>query len=593
MNTSETTMYDWHALPWRKLERTVYKLQTRIYQASRRGETEAVHKLQRLLIHSRSTALLAVRRVAQDNQGKRTAGIDGVASLSDCEKFALAEEIHRRPLVSKAKPVRRVWIPKPGKDEKRPLGIPVMEDRARQALAKMALEPEWEAKFEPTSFGFRPGRSCHDAVEKIYRHMRNAPKYVLDADIAKCFDRINHEALLDKLGTFPSMRRAIKAWLKAGIMDGGELFPITEGTPQGGVISPLLANVALHGLATTIEKAFPKQKTLKGRHPKPIPWRPAVVRYADDFVILHRDLDALKQAQQIAAEWLKGMGLEMKPSKTRITHTLNAIDGPAGFDFLGFHFRQYPRGKNRCMLNTNGEPLGFTSSVRPSPTSQKRFLAKIREVLHSRRNASQTGLIALLNPIVRGWGNYFSTVVSKDTFKKMDNLIFKKLWAWAVYRHNNKNHHWVGRKYWLIGTHGWRFGNRSIWLHRLSEIPIRRHILVQSGRSPYDGDALYWSTRTGAHPELPRSLARLLKMQGGCCPVCGLFFKPGDRMQTVRRFEDRTGDQPGKLVLVHEYCLASPGKRHAMTTHHITEEPDERELSRPVLETSMNGDVHA
>jgi len=591
MGASETMTYSWNAIPWRELETGLFKLQKRIYQASRRGETEAVHKLQKLLIKSRGAAILAVRRVAQDNQGKRTAGIDGIASLSDQDKLALAQELHRLPLVSKAKPVRRVWIPKPGKDEKRPLGIPVMEDRARQALAKMALEPEWEAKFEPNSFGFRPGRSCHDAVETIYRHMRTVPKYVLDADIAKCFDRINHEALLDKLGTFPSMRRAIKAWLKAGIIDGGELFPVAEGTPQGGVISPFLANIALHGLATAVEGAFQAEKTLNGRKTL---WKPVVIRYADDFVILHRDLDALKRAQQIAADWLKGMGLEMKPSKTRITHTLNEIDGPVGFDFLGFHFRQYPRGRSRCMLNTNGEPVGFTISVRPSPTSQKRFLEKIRDVIQRHPNAPQRGLIGLLNPIIRGWGNYFSTVVSKETFRKMDHLIYQKLWAWARRRHPNKGRYWVTSRYWMLPTRGWTFGiDGEITLHKLSKIPIRRHIKVQGHRSPYDGDVAYWSGRAKMLPGMRPSLYRLLEAQQGICPVCGLFFKPGDRWLMARRFEGRAEGHPRRPVLVHEHCQDSPDLRYVTTTHHLTEEPDDGKLSRPVLKTSVNGDVHA
>jgi RNA-directed DNA polymerase len=424
--------------------------------------------------------------------------------------------------------------------------------------------------------------------------MRTVPKYVLDADIAKCFDRINHEALLEKLGTFPSLRRAIRAWLKAGIMDGGQLFPTSEGTPQGGVISPLLANIALHGLATAVEDAFQATKFPNGRYEQGIPWKPVVIRYADDFVILHRDLDALKQAQQVAAEWLKGMGLEMKPSKTRITHTLEMSDGSAGFDFLGFHFRQYPRGSTGCMRNTNGQLTGFTISVRPSLASQKRFLEKIREVVHSHRNAHQAGLIRLLNPIIRGWGNYFSTAVSKDIFGKMDHLIFKKLWAWALRRHPNKGRHWVASRYWLLRTRGWTFGiDGKITLHKLSEIPIRRHIKVQGHRSPYDGDGVYWSTRARALPGMPPSLVRLLQAQQGCCPTCGLFFQPGDRMLMARRFEGRAEGHQGQTVLVHEHCQDSPDGRYVMTTHHLTEEPDEGKLSRPVLKTSVNGDVHA
>jgi RNA-directed DNA polymerase len=245
MSTVARPVHEWKDLPWRTIERQVFKLQKRIYQASKRGEVKTVHSLQRLLMRSWSARCLAVRQVTQDNRGKRTAGVDGVKTVAPPARLALARTLGVRP---KAQPVRRVWIPKPGSDEKRPLGIPTMRDRAAQALAKLALEPEWEARFEPNSYGFRPGRSCHDAIEAIFCAIRFKAKYVLDADIAKCFDRIDHTALLNKLRTFPRLRRAIRAWLKAGVIDGPELFPTAEGTPQGGVISPLLANIALHGL---------------------------------------------------------------------------------------------------------------------------------------------------------------------------------------------------------------------------------------------------------------------------------------------------------------------------------------------------------
>jgi len=593
MNTSAKRMYDWNSIAWRKLEKGVFKLQKRIYQASCRDDKKTVHKLQRLLIKSRSAALLAVRRVAQINQGKSTAGVDGLSSLNNKEKLELARKIMSKPITSKVKPVRRVWIPKPGKTEKRPLGIPIMEDRARQALVKMALEPEWEAKFESTSFGFRPGRSCHDAVETIYRHMKVIPKYVLDADIAGCFDNINHKALLDKLGTFPSFRRMIKAWLKAGIFDGGTLFPTTEGTPQGGVISPLLANIALHGLATTVGSAFQLYKYPDGGHGKQVRWKPVVIRYADDFVILHPDLDALKRAKQIAIEWLRGMGLEMKPSKTRITHTLWEVDGNVGFDFLGFNFRQYHRGKTYSIKNAAGKLVGFTTSVKPSKEAQKRFLCKIRTILRSYRSISQAGLIRLLNPVIRGWGNYYSSVVSKEIFGKLDYLIFEKLWSWAKRRHPNKNRHWIALKYWLLPTYGWAFGTKGEFtLHRMRDIPIRRHVVVQQHKSPYDGDAIYWSTRAGKHPEMPKSLSTLLKCQKGCCTVCGLFFKPGDQM-FIRRPRGRINGQKEKTVLIHEHCQKSSDKTYAMTMHHFTEEPYEGKLSRTVLKTSANREVCA
>src|SRR5215510_14459359 len=224
---------EWSTIPWRKLERYIFRLQKRIYKAKQRGDTRAVRGLKRVLKRSKAAKTLAVRQVTQDNRGKRTAGIDGVKNLTPAERQAMASHL---TLEGKATPVRRIWIPKPGKDEKRPLGIPTMMDRARQALAKMALEPEWEAVFEPHSYGFRPGRSCHDAIEQIFTAMRKE-KYILEADIKGCFDNIAHEALLDKVND-PELRPLLKGWLKAGIMDQ-EVFQATQqGTPQGGVTTP-------------------------------------------------------------------------------------------------------------------------------------------------------------------------------------------------------------------------------------------------------------------------------------------------------------------------------------------------------------------
>ncbi|WP_414519919.1 reverse transcriptase N-terminal domain-containing protein, partial [Nostoc sp. PCC 9305] len=231
--TRHQPMVEWKDIPWRKLERVVYKLQKRIYRASLRGDVKALRKLQKTLMKSWYAKCLAVRRVTQDNQGKKTAGVDGIKTLSPAARLKLVANLK---LGSKVKPTRRVWIPKPGADEKRPLGIPTMYDRALQALVKQALEPEWEARFEPNSYGFRAGRSCHDAIEAIFNSISKKAKYVLDADISKCFDQINHKALLQKLNTFPTIRRQIRAWLKAGVMESGQLFSTSEGTPQGGVI---------------------------------------------------------------------------------------------------------------------------------------------------------------------------------------------------------------------------------------------------------------------------------------------------------------------------------------------------------------------
>ena len=236
MSTGLAPMYRWETIPWKKLQRTVFKLQKRIYRATQRGDVRTVRKLQRLLQKSRSARFLAVRRVTQENQGKKTAGVDGVKALTAPQRLKLANTL---TLGAKAQPVRRVWIPKPDTTELRPLGIPVMADRARQTLVKAVLEPEWEAHFEPNSYGFRPGRSCHDAIEAIFTAIGHKAKYVLEADIAQCFDRIDHTALLAKVHTSPSLRRQLKAWLKAGVLENGQVFPTTAGTMQGGNLTPL------------------------------------------------------------------------------------------------------------------------------------------------------------------------------------------------------------------------------------------------------------------------------------------------------------------------------------------------------------------
>ncbi len=275
---------------------------------------------------SEAARLIAVRRVTQENQGKKTAGIDGVKSVQPKDRLVMADCIHPKHWKSqKPKPVRRVWIPKPGKAEKRPLGIPTMLERSKQALAKMALEPEWEAIFEHNSYGFRPGRSCHDAIAAIFNHIRSKPKFVLDADIKGCFDHINQEALLKKLQTYAALRHAVKAWLNAGVLDKYVFASTEEGTPQGGVISPLLANIALHGMELAAASMY--RKTVG---------KPALIRYADDYVILHADKEVLQTAANAVEEWLKGMGLALNQKKTRITHTLTPYEGNVGFDFLGF-----------------------------------------------------------------------------------------------------------------------------------------------------------------------------------------------------------------------------------------------------------------
>ncbi|NET64460.1 MAG: group II intron reverse transcriptase/maturase [Moorea sp. SIO1G6] len=386
---------EWNKVNWRKLEKTLFKLQKRIFRASERGDVRAIRKLQKTLMKSWSAKMIAVRRVTQENKGKKTAGIDGVKHLNQRRRLALVDSLK---ISKKAQPTRRVWIPKPGRKEKRPLGIPTMYDRALQALTKQALEPEWEARFEPNSYGFRPGRSCHDAIEATFKNISRKPKWVLDADIAKCFDKINHDALLSKLNTYPSIRRLIKSWLKAGVMDKGIFSTTEKGTPQGGVISPLLANIALHGMEERIKQFAETMKGNKSKNRRAL----SLIRYADDFVIMHKDQTVVEECQKIISKWLNDMGLELKPNKTKVTHTFD------GFDFLGFNIRQYKVGKNQSKQ-------GFKTIIKPSKEKVLEHYRQLSKVIDKYRAAPQEALIRQMKPIIRGWCNYYSSVCSKET----------------------------------------------------------------------------------------------------------------------------------------------------------------------------------
>lgn len=541
---------EWNKLPWKQMEKKVHKLQTRIYRASSRGDRRTVHRLQKTLLKSWSAKCLAVRRITQDNTGKKTAGVDGIKSLSPEARLDL---VNRLKLGNKAKPTRRVWIPKPN-GEKRPLGIPTIHDRALQALAKMALEPEWEARFEPNSYGFRPGRGCHDAIEAIYNHLRFKSKFVLDADISKCFDKINHQALLEKVNTFPTLRRQIKQWFKAGFVDGKELFPTEEGTPQGGTISPLLANIALHGLEELIAEKFPRK--WKGK--EIIRQVPAVIRYADDFVLLHENVETILECKETVSEWLLLMGLQLKPSKTRISHTLTEYEGNVGFDFLGFSIRQFKTGNYHSFRSNKGEPLGFTTQIQPSREKQKAHQKRIGEVIRNHRSGSQASLIVELNPIIRGWSNYYSTIFASQTFNKMDFLVWQKLRSWAIRACPKTKKYQVMPKYWKKrGNENWRFtAKNGMALAKHLDTKTKIHEKVKGQKSPYDGDYIYWATRMGKHPQISSRLASLLKKQRGRCNDCNLYFYDGALIEIdhIQPVSQGGKDEYHNLQALHRHC---------------------------------------
>lgn len=547
----------WKEIQWVTVDKVVFRLQLRIYKAAMKQEFEKMYKIQKLLISSQMAKYLATRKVTQDNAGKNTPGVDSKLITTPNQKFDLANQLK---LDGKSSPILRTYIPA-GPDKQRPLGIPTITDRAKQMLAYLALCPQWEAQFEASSYGFRPGRSVQDAVEAVFLGIAKKPKWVLDADISKCFDSINHQYLLDKCKTYPEMRKQIKAWLKAGILDGGDFTFPEMGTPQGGIISPLLANIAMHGLRDKLDKHI---NTLGGHRPNN---RQALtyVRYADDFVIMYPDKEVLEQLKEVTERFLKPIGLELHPIKTRIVHTLNATDdSPPGFTFLGFDVIQKKKWiKMREAITKRPSSQTFVTLITPSKEGVKKHKLKIREVVQSYRGASQTRLIQKLNPIIRGWALSKRTQISSKIFQSLDKYVYLLLWKWARKRHPKMSKYKLKEKYWhIVGSRNWVFGVKDgknevpLRLQLHSKIPIKRHAKVKGNASPFDGNLIYWATRTGRNPLIPPIKARLIQDQKGRCGICGEFFLPDDIIERDHIVPKALGGKNARenVHAVHRYC---------------------------------------
>lgn len=497
---------DWHAIEWRTVERNVRTMQIRIAKATQEGDWRRVKALQRSLTRSLSARSLAVRRVTE-NQGKRTAGIDRELWDTPTLKWeavsSLKQQRRYRPM-----PLRRVYIPKANGKE-RPLGIPTIKDRAMQALHLLGLEPVVESQSDPNSYGFRRNRSTADAMSQLFvcLSQKAAAPWVLEADIEGCFDHINHAWLVSHVRMD---KMILRKWLKAGVVYKGQLASTIEGTPQGGIISPTLANVALNGLEAGLQ-AYIRTLVAQSKVQK---LKVNVVRYADDFVISGASRDLLEGVVRPWVEtFLAQRGLRLSPTKTRVTH----ID--AGFDFLGWNFRKY----------------SGTLLIKPSKKNVQAFYGKVREIVKSHKTVKQAELIELLNPVLRGWAQYHHPVVAKETFNRLDSLLWWRLLRWARRIHPKKSTPWVVKKYWTIfdGRRDFaaqvRLNNgETQWkrLYRLADMEIVRHKKVKGDFNPFDPKWEAYGEDLRAQ-RLLKSMAyrvqwsKLLSSQDGKCVRCG------------------------------------------------------------------------
>ena len=534
----------WHSIDWAKCHREVRRLQARIVKATWEGKHGKVKALQWILTHSFSGKALAVRRVTE-NQGKKTPGVDGVTwSTPEAKSQAM---LSLRRCGYRPQPLRRVYIPK-ANGKMRPLGIPTMKDRAMQALYLLALEPVAETTADRRSFGFRPERSTADAIEQCFKALSKkvAPQWILEGDIKGCFDNISHDWLLANI---PTDCTILKKWLKAGYMEDRQLFPTEAGTPQGGIISPTLANLVLDGLEARLHAKIGRTRQVNGKQVKLMV---NYVRYADDFIVTGRSKELLEQEiKPLIEEFMRERGLALSPEKTKITH----ID--EGFDFLGQNVRKY-----------NGKLL-----IKPSKANVATFLEKVRSAIKGNKALDQGKLIQMLNPMIQGWANYHQHVVSKEAFARVDHEIWRTLWQWAVRRHPKKSSVWIKKRYFhSVGTRNWVFAaatgekfpnGKPILksLRKATDTPIRRHRPIKLEAHPFDSQwEMYFEART-SHKMLNslrdrKKLIRLWLDQDRRCPICRELItrKSGWHVHHILWRVNGGGDGSTNLIMVHPNC---------------------------------------
>ncbi|OTA18126.1 group II intron reverse transcriptase/maturase [Xenorhabdus beddingii] len=526
----------WHTINWYRVTRQVRELQVRIAKATKERRWRKVKTLQRMLTRSFAAKALAVRRVTE-NRGKKTAGVDGELWNTPETKWRAIDRLKRTGY--KPKPLRRVYIPK-ANGKLRPLGIPTMLDRAMQALYLLALEPVAETTADRNSYGFRPMRSTADAIEQCFVNLsrKTSSEWVMEGDIKGCFDNIDHEWLLANI---PLDKQVLRKWLRSGFIESNRLFPTEAGTPQGGIISPVLANMALDGLEKVLETHFGKKNT-KASYKTKVNY----VRYADDFIITGISKELLEnEVKPLVEAFMAERGLQLSLEKTVITHIAD------GFDFLGQNLRKY-RGK---ML------------IKPSKKNLRNHLQKLRGIVRSNLMVRQDVLIRLLNPVLRGWANYHRHVVAKETFGYVDYRVWRLLWRWCCRKHQNRNKHWVKDKYFhAVGGEQWVFQcvdtqGKLARLLRSKDIPIKRHIKIKSEVNLYDrNDELYFEQRQIKHWKENKlylgKLRTIWERQRYRCSICGQMFnndEDWDIHHIIRR-TDGGGDEIDNLVMLHPNC---------------------------------------
>ena len=527
----------WEEIDWQKARAYVKKLQMRIVKAQKEGHYSKVKSLQWLLTHSFYAKALAVKRVTS-NSGKRTSGVDHELWLTPQAKFIAISKLNRRGY--RPQPLRRHYIPKKN-GKMRPLSIPTMTDRAMQTLYKFSLEPIAETYADPNSYGFRIGRSTHDAIEQCFTDLNKgkSPKWILEGDIKGCFDHISHQWLLENI---PMDTQILEKWLKCGYVETQKLFPTDEGTPQGGTISPTLMNMTLDGLERLLHDRLPTRKKVNGKtHCNKMNF----VRYADDFIITGESPEFLREkVLPIVREFLTERGLQLSEEKTVITHI------GEGFDFLGKNIRKY-----------NGKLL-----IRPCKSAVKSFLGKVRDIIKSSKSIKQEILIRRLNPVIRGWVNNQRYVVSSKVFSTVDYEIYKCLWQWAKRRHKKKSRKWIARKYWHdIDSRQWTFSvpyenqgteGKPLYckLEYATDTKIIRFKKIVAEANPFveywtdyfeerEGEKLLNSTKGR------EKLLTIWRRQGRRCPVCG------DLITSETDFKVHTpAGKNSRKIMVHKEC---------------------------------------